>query len=511
MFILRSIWQLLIFITVGALWWAILWFGIGPAFREWSPSALIAIHILPPVTAWLAWWMGHKLIKRRRAQAREASEKQTQAERQATLDAARKRHEQEMQHRRFACDCRLVAISDLAAHGKLELPEVPNVWAQTVAASAKATAIAGTDILDALEPAITQALRHVYERCGAAAVFPLYILPPAGISSDEVIKSVRAINRQLVEEMALQVKPKTGIPSITFLPLGDSASNSVIAVFENTPDLPGAVVLAFDSPLSQAVPQASMAFDDTELEREKQNGKPSHGVFALLLTPADLPSMLNAVADRHDDEEEDDIFDPFRQKAQQPKGNLALLTMVSASLREELAKLPTMARIHRAAFERKDSTQSRSRVQELSRTVMRLLEGAQINAGLIELPFTSGEAIDQPADKKEEAEKDDPRCGWLVHNAGPSEYAIDRLPAIGMAMMYFKIDLNPVDMATNMVTDVGNLGRAAPIGMLALALTQTQQVPAMYVEFSEQNGIAVAFTIPVKTDDAALRDHAKTA
>ena len=46
---------------------------------------------------------------------------------------------------------------------------------------------------------------------------------------------------------------KDGIPSILHLPSGDSAANRVISLFASTsaPDLPGALVLAFDSPLSQ--------------------------------------------------------------------------------------------------------------------------------------------------------------------------------------------------------------------------------------------------------------------
>lgn len=496
---LRSI---LVFLIVGALWWTALWFGIAPDFSKWSNPGLLAIHVLPPLTLYLSWWFWRRHAKQKKIQTLEEREKKAQAEQQAALEAARAKHTQEMQTRRFSCDCRVMAIGDLAinANGPLELPEGLSVSIDIVTADEKATTVAKTDLFDALEPAIVDALGYVYQECGAAAVFPIYVVPPASVSAADVIKRVREINAKLIADMMLSVKPKAGTPSVLFLPSGDSAANSVIALFENTPDLPGAVVLAFDSPLSQA---AGLSSDEDASEQDTPFGKPSHGVFALLFTNADLPAMLNAVAGRRESvEEEHDSLTPFWEKNQQPTGNLALLTMASLELREELAQLPAIARIHRAAFVQTGKSKDKERVLELSRTFTTLLERAQINAGLIDVPFLS-DAADGQADGKKEGEEKAPagsRCEWLVHNAGEPGRIGTRLSAMGSALLYFKIDRNPTEIATNIVSKVGNLGRATPIGMLALALVQAQGkgAPVLCAEFSEPDGIAVAFAVPAQ-------------
>ncbi len=493
--------SLLVFIVVSIAWVATLWFGIAIDAGKWSNLGLLAIHILPPLTLTLSWWFWRRHVKQKKIQTLEAREKKAQAEQQASLEAARAKHAQEMQTRRFSCDCRAIAIGDLAINGNgpLELSEGSSVSIDIVTADEKATTVAKTDLFDALEPAIAEALGYVYQECGAAAVFPIYVVPPASASAVDVIKRVREINEKLIADMMLSVKPKAGTPSVLFLPSGDSAANSVISLFENTPDLPGAVVLAFDSPLSQAT---GLSADADAFKQDTPLGKPSHGVFALLFTNADLPTMLNAVAGRRDGvEEEHDSLTPFWEKTQQPTGNLALLTMASRELREELAQLPVIARIHRAAFVQTGKSKDKERVLELSRTFTTLLERAQINAGLIEVPFLSDAA--GQADGKKEGEEKAPagsRCEWLVHNAGESGRIGTRLSAMGSALLYFKIDRNPTEIATNIVSKVGNLGRATPIGMLALALVQAQGkgTPVLCAEFSEPDGIAVAFAVPAQ-------------
>jgi len=492
----------LVFVVVSIAWVATLWFGIAIDAGKWSNPALLAIHVLPPLTLTLSWWFWRRHVKQKKIQTLEEREKKAQAEQQASLEAARAKHAQEMQTRRFSCDCRTIAISDLATNGNgpLVLPEGPSVSIDIVAADEKPTPAAKNDPFDALEPAIVKALGHVYEKCGAAAVFPIYVVPPASASAVDVIKRVREINEKLIAGMMLPVKPKAGTPSVLFLPSGDSASNSVISLFENTPDLPGAVVLAFDSPLSQA---AGLSDDEDALEQDTPLGKPSHGVFALLFTNANLPAMLNAVAGRRDGvEEEHDSLTPFWEKTQQPTGNLALLTMASRELREELAQLPVIARIHRAALGQTGKGKDRERVLELSRILTTLLERAQINAELIDVPFVSEAAAGQADGKKDEEEKAPAgsRCEWLVHNAGEPDRSGTRLSAMGSALLYFKIDRNLTEMATNIVSKVGNLGRATPIGMLAIALVQAQGkgAPTLCAEFSEPDGIALAFAVPAQ-------------
>jgi hypothetical protein len=392
----------------------------------------------------------------------------------------------------------VVAIAELAV--KSDEPvvpeEVPSVLVETktdLAASAEVS-----DPLDLLQPALENVLRNLYASCGAAAVLPIYVLPPAEVSGEEVIRRVREAHGMLVQELALAVNIDHGQPGVLFLPAADGAANSVIPLFETMPDLPGVVVLAFDSARSRVPPEDEF-LDEPDPERvrlEKQVGKPSEGVFALLITHSALPSMLDAIAGTAEATGERDSLTPYWHKAMQPGGNLALLTRMMPELRSELGELPVLAHIHRAAFTQTDD--KHNRVLELTRTMQSLLERAQVNAGLIEQSFVFEGAGAEPApDKPETAE---PKCGWLVHNAGGVDYAGNRLAALGTAMMYFEIDINPIDMATNVVTRIGDLGRACPIGMLALTVAQAaaHKLPALCSEFYGQDGIALSFAMPAK-------------
>ena len=484
--------HLLILIVSGALWWAILWFGIVPDFSKWSNPVLLAMHVLPPVTATMTWWIGGMLIERHKARQAEEHKKKAEAERQAALEEARTKHEQELQQRRFACDCRLVAIADLAVHEQCDLSEDENVSIQTVPAKEKTLALEQANILDALEPAITQALRQVYREFGAAAAFPIYIVPPSNVAAIDVHRRLRDIHSQLVKELALPVKLKDGMPSILHLPSGDNAANRVLGLFDSTPDLPGAIVLAFDSSLSQV--READPFDHEQTPSDTSTGKPGHGVFALLVTHPELPTMVKTVAD-HLDEDKPESMIPFWEKAAQPQGNLTLLTLAPPALREALVCQPSVARIHRAAFAQ--TGERPGHVLELERSLITLLEQAQIQAGLLELPFVNDNDAAQHVSKPASPQTV-PRCEWLVHNAGDLQLAGSRTAAIANALMHFQIELQPTAKGTNVVRQLGDLGHATSIGMLAIALAQARATaaPVLCTEFAEPDKVAVAFAMP---------------
>ncbi len=483
--------RFLIFAIVVACWIAFLWFGLRIDWRAWSHLALLAVHLLPPVAACLTGWAVHQLIRRRKLRQAKERRQAARAKRQAVREAARQQHAQEMRNRRFGCDCRAVAIRDLAVQEEPAWSDDAVLLQQTVTAQARRDGFADTGMLEALEPAIAEALRHVYQQCGAAAAFPLYLQPPAELAAGEIIQRVRSLHARLIEELALPLKRRDGVPAILYLPSGASAADSMVGLFDNTPDLPGAIVLAFDSPLWWA--QEEDTPDQNELERQQRLGKPGHGVFALLVTHPDLPAMLEH-ASRHP--EEVNSMTPFWEKLPQLQGHQALLMLVPAALREEMAHLTPLARLHRPAHAGADTKGKRGR--ELSETMRMLLEHVRIHAGLVEVPFAPNAGGDVPAQGKDK-KADRADCGWLVHNAGTGEYAKRRLPAIGSALLYFGSDLNPVETATNLAGTTGYLGRATSVGMLALALARVQalQMPVLCVEFLEQHGITLAMLMPV--------------
>ena len=483
---------LLIFIVFVALWIALLWFGITPDFSKWSNLGLLAMHVLPPAIASMAWWTGGILIKRHKERQAEEHKKKAEAEQQATLEEARTRHAQELQQRRFACDCKLVSIIDLAIHEQCDFPEKGSVWIQTVPAKEKALELEQTNILNAFEPALKQALCQVYQCFSAAAAFPIYIVPPCNVAAIDVHRCLRDIHAQLVAELGLPVKLKDGMPSILHLPSGDSAANRVIGLFDTTPDLPGAVVLAFDSSLSQV--QETNPSDRAQTPSDTPVGKTGHGVFALLVTHPELPAMVESVADYINEDKPESMI-PFWEKAAQPQGNLTLLTLAPPALRAALVHQPPVARIHRAAFAQ--TGERPDHVLELENALIPLLKQAQIQAGLMELPFVNDSNAAQHASKSASPQAT-PRCEWLVHNAGDLQLAGSRTAAIANALMHFQIELPPNAKGTNVVRQLGDLGRATSIGMLAIALVQARATaaPVLCTEFAEPDRVAVTFAMP---------------
>ncbi len=493
--------ELFVLLIAGGAWIALLWLAIAPDFTAWSNPGLIAAHALPPLTIWLVWVVVRRRNLAKKAEETQLREAQAQAERDAARETARQKHDEEMQQRRFGCDCRIMTIAGLRLNSELPLLKavVENVDVRSLPLD-EARESASDTILDNLALAMKDALGNVYSVCGAASLFPIFVTPPADVAGELALATVRTIHADIVDMLKLPVKLGANVPSILFLPTANSASNSIISLFETTPDLPGAVVLAFDSPLTRAFSNASFGddeFDPARQKKEQQTGKPSEGVVALLLTNRELPSMLKTIAGLVDSTDDHDSMTPYWQKSMHPGGNLALLSGVSVQLREELAQLPVLGCVHRAVFREVD--RQPAGVLEMTRILQNSLEQAQISAGLIDVPFThDGTAA---TDTAPDAEKRQPQhCRWLVHNAGGVDFAGKRLAALGAAMYYFNIDLNPVDvdMSTNIVTHVGDLGRATGISQLALSVAHAAEeaAPALCAEFSDDGGVAVSFVTP---------------
>lgn len=492
--------KFLVLLLAALSWVATLWLLIRPDFSRWPEPGIILVHAAPPLAAWLAWvWLLRRLRIRKDAEAK-ARVEQEQAERNAALEEAHKKQEAEMRQRRFACDCRAIAISCLSP--QLDTPiagtALPHVDIDHREAGDPDGA-AGA-ILDTLTPSIADALSKIYLACRASAVFPIYVAPPSEASGEEVLAKVRSIHAELIDTLDTGMGPSTCSPSILFLPVRDCAANSVLSLFESAPDLPGAIVLAFDSPRSRRI--AGDGFDDErtpeQVKRVQQSGHPAEGVIAMLLTHVELPSMLVAVDTI--DAGERDAMTPFWESSLQPGGHLAMLVAANDDARSELALMPVLGRIHRASSQQ--ASPRHTGVLALTRLVQGTLERAQVNAGLIDPPFSVEGAPKGALKKNAEDSNQAPRCSWIIHNAGSVELAGKRLAALGSALYYFGIDLSPVDMASsmNVVTRIGDLGQAAPVGQLALGVAEAarQTGPVLCAEYSGDDGIAMSFIRQVR-------------
>ncbi|HYD59124.1 MAG TPA: hypothetical protein VEC35_02130 [Noviherbaspirillum sp.] len=493
--------NLTVLLAAGTAWVAALWLALAPDFSHWNMAGIAAAHVLPPLLVWLLWYALRKRAHGKRAAEAKAREEAAQAERKATREAAQKKYEEEMRQRRFSCDCRMVAIP------RLGLPvELPAVDVDHPSIDIRPTILddqeerEGITALDRLEPAIADALYSIYSTSRASAAFPIFVQPPAETSGEEVLSRLRAIHVQLSSEIAPELKQGNAHPPILFLPASDSVPNSIVSLFETAPDLPGAVILAFDSPFARSTAEEDDFYDEPVSDpREQFTGKPSEGVVALLMTNAELPSMLAAIADATPRDEQDSMT-PYWEKAMQAGGRLEMLARATPELRTELSEAPVLGRVHRAVVQ----TAASSGVLGLTRQLQEVLEQAQINAGLIDLPFDlDGKSADKD-DTVPDAVKT--RCGAIVHNAGNVDVAGKRLAALGSALYYFNIDLSPVDQeaAVNIVTRIGDLGRAARVGQLALGLVCAARhtAPALYAEFMGGEGIAASFVMPAIAESA---------
>lgn len=481
----------LVLVFSGLAWCAALWLLIAPEFSRWSPPELIGAHALPPLLVWSGW-----LLVRRRRAAKEAvaaaeRERLAETERQAAQEAARQAQEEERQRQQYGCDCRAVAMAQVG----LTAGTPPGLGLEAVnvmisESREEAEPSAGDSILDYLDVGIREALGGIYASCPAAVHFPVYVLPPSEVAGEEVFQRLRGIRGVLLAELGLSGGTVQENGPVYFLPGADSIANSVISLFETAPDLPGAVVLAFDSPrlrISRLEDYGDDA-DPRRQERERWIGKPSQGIFALLLTNRELESMLAALEGRAVGEY--DALTPYWEKDALPGGNQALLARMSPQEREVLAAAPVLGRIHRAVFAQLE--RQRNRCMEMVRALLPLLERARINAGLVaSAPNDNGEA-DGEADGTNE-------CGWLVHNAGGVDCSGNRVASLGVALIRQGIDLDPIDAGTNVVVQIGDLGHAHSAGMLALTVAKAAAngAAALCAEYSGDEGLALYFAAPV--------------
>lgn len=476
-----------ILLLAAGIWGAVLQLAARPAIATVPLIPAIAIHVFPPLFLWLAWlaarWRASSL-RRRQEELRAAEEA---SRREAERAAARQRHDDELRRRRFCCDCRAVAISV----AKMEaLPFIDTLPPNAVVSVLEEVSRSNWSAMERLRPAVADALALVYSNCPAATMLPIYVKPPANVPGNEVMDLVRTIRAELVDTNlgdALDSIP------VLFLPVTDAASNSLLALFENAPDLPGATVLAFDSPVSRA------AVDDDNEEAPRYphqfpEGVPNEGAVALFVTNANLSGMLDAVSGLTPAPGEDDAMTPFWERTQVPDDLSALLVRMPAAMRAELAALPTLGHIHRASAAEVESP--RAGVLDMTRVFQGLLENAQVDAALLDKPFT----LDDAAAPEEKDPAKPPQCTRLVHNAGIAGKGGKRLAALGSAMLYFGIDFSPVDenVAINALGCLGDLGCATSMAQLALGIMRAAEsgTPGLNAEFSGQAGVAVSIVVP---------------
>ncbi len=492
-----------------AAWIAALWLLIAPDFGQWPLLQLAAIHLGPPFLLWGVWMVWRKIRRSKAEQAAAEREKLAEKERQEKAEAARQKHEAELLHLRYGCDCRALAMAQVMSAEDDDEPLVPEGEGISFSTAGKIEDDEDEDVgersseqalLEHLRPAIEEALTSIYLACPAAAVFPIYISPPAELSGKDVIASLRQTRVELAAELGLRFKADSEFNRVLFLPTADSVAGSIIGLFEANPELPAAVILAFDSPAKRA--QKLELEDDWEqsavqTKQRQLHGQPGQGVVALFMTREQLPEMLGT-APRNAGQY--DALTPYWEKAPAATGSAAYFEPLSEDDREVLQNASVLARIHRATGIQLGAKQLRS--MEMARVIEGLLKQARICAALIEPPIESPEpstkgaaATDTDSSKVKAAD-----CHWLVHNAGGVDHAGLRLSALGVAMFSQAIELDPIAEATNVTIKAGDLGQARGAAMLALTIAHAASgsAAALCAEFTgnaENAGITLSFAV----------------
>lgn len=234
-------WRLLALLggfTVG--WWSLLWLVLPVSWQRISPSAMLLLHIVPPValTLTLRWWNARK---EKKAEAeRQQAEAAAEAERVAAREEARRRHNTALEERRqsIACHwlrCTALPVSDEPAW--LAETDENCQWLPL-----ERDQLEDDELLAALAEPQREALEALYLSAPGAAWLPVYteVIPTqSGIEQLAALKSVQ----QEAAELALD----SAGPAVEcrFLPgHGDVAERARQALLQ-MPDCPGLVVLGF--------------------------------------------------------------------------------------------------------------------------------------------------------------------------------------------------------------------------------------------------------------------------
>ena len=503
--------SLLLLIGLVALWTLSLWFVLPIDLSVLPYRQLILLHVLPPLALGgvglilRAWRRGRKA----RALARQQADEE--AQQREVMTTARQQREAEWTRLHFGCDCRAAVVTGLgddASALKSALPETPPADeegeesdTESDGDAAVVSPVLNAELQEFAGP-LRQALESIYQEIPAALALPVYLVPPTHISAIDII----ALVRKSIHEIGARLDPPIDVSpdkvQVAFAPSGNDAADSVIELFDRNPDLPGAVLLAFDSPVqrnqvayTQLATSAQRAAFAADLdERAAWSGAPGRAIVALLLTHPKISAMLATIQGYSQDSDAAiNAMTTFWERTAVPNGQLAALARIAPAERETLGRQPVLARIHRSAF---GQTELQARTLELNRMCRSLMEKTLLAGGL--LPTSRGSDDEAIAPIPETEESKPAALRWLVHNAGTVARCGPRLSALAAAIRDLGFDLHPQDEATNVASVSGDFGLATAWVMLAETVMRSSDThgAALCADFQQGAGVAMSVVKP---------------
>lgn len=510
--------SLLALVVLVASWIMTLWFVLPIDLNALPYPRLILLHAAPPALLFMLW-LSHRLWQRRRQSLSDARRQaEEEAQRQAAKTATQQQRQAELRQQRFGCDCRAAVVTGTS------IPTSILMCARSADDAGEETD--DDDFLDGederSEPELSpelqefadplrQALAVIYRETPAALALPVYVVPPTHLAATEVIALIRRFRREIGGDLdpEFQLEFDSDAIPVKFAPNGNGVADSAIALFEQLPDLPGAIVVALDAPIqrdraayAKATTSEQRAAVTAELdERARWCGQSGLAVVTLLLTHPEIATMLASIRDYSpENDSENNAMTPFWQRTSTPNEQLIPLARLPLSTREALGERTVLARIHRAEF-------SPSRPQlgsmDFGLFIQSLMEKAFAASGLIEPAGSTSEAATVTENVAEkvavEATENPAELGWLVHNAGTADRYAARLGAMASSFRYFGHDLHPLDDATNFAAAIGDFGVATAWAMLAEAVMRTAEsgTATLSADFQADNGLAISVTARV--------------
>ena len=470
--------KLLLLTVLLALWVALLWFVIGIDLSKHGNVSLVAIHLLPPLTLW-AGWLGWRAWRERKqdadqtaeAEAKRAAAAQQRAESRASFD-------KDLAERRTRVDIRWLQVLDLSKHGEAERLAGGGEDLQVILLDDEKTETAAeTSAWPSKQ--LTEIFTALTTRCPAALTFPVYVLGPSDRAFAEHADMVQKARAAAVSTMGSAWPTEITLGAVLGLQQREASPQELIDLCATQAELPGAIVLAFESP------RAKQARTKTP-EHEQWFGKAGQALVGMLLTAPTLPDVL-AKLQEIAPKGADDVMTPYWDRTQLASGMMTVLAPLPTDWRQALADMPTIAQLRRPAWV--DLEEKKHRNQNLSY----LLEQAGVNAALIEPRFEA--AVESEAELALPQKPSD--SAWLVHNAGDLDVYGDRLASVSMAMRSAGIALSLTHEGTNVVEHAGDCGCATPYLMLALAAAKTAELkkPSLVTHFQAKH-VAMSFVLP---------------
>lgn len=464
-------------LTMG--WWGLLWLVLPRlGWLNWqsvSPTAILLAHLAPPamLSAAIRVWSHLKEARAKLAEQQQAAAEED--ERQASRDAARERHYAALRERQQAASCRWLWAR------ALPVKDAPEWTAELAAGCAWSEMDRETlerdDTLAVLRPHVVELLSDLYLDAGGAAWLPLLVEPIPTLSG---VEQLTAFKQWQLEAAQTALGDDAPTLDCRFLPGSGLIADRARLALQQAPELPGVAVLAADAPWAQAEEDDDWNPPDAaETLRRKWLGQPGMACVALLFLRDDLPPPASASAE----EDAADPYQPYWEKDfSRGAGDWG---GVPARWQPQLAALPHLAALAQAC----QTETPQDKALQLARGLQPVMDNALVNARLLDYPFS-------PEDAKPENDQA-AATAWLVHNSGEIDVGGVRLAALAGSLSRHQVDLHPIDEASNLVREWGDVGAAFAALQAAVAVAHCArlQAPAVITQFS-QDHVAVAIARP---------------